>query len=96
MWNELRKISLLTLACVLPLAASESHGAVKYGGLPLPGATVTATQGDKRIVAVTDANGNYSFPDLADGVWTIDVEMLCFEPAEAADHCFQRRAGGGI
>ena len=46
--------------------------------LPVPGATVTATQGDKRITAVTDPQGAYSFPDLTDGVWTIQVEMLGF------------------
>jgi len=60
--------------------ASEHHGQVKYGGLPLPGATVTATQGDKKQVAITDVQGAYSFADLPDGVWNIQVEMLCFAP----------------
>jgi hypothetical protein len=27
---------------------------------------------------VTDQQGAYSFPELADGVWTIQIEMLCF------------------
>ena len=62
----------------LPLASTEHHGQVKFGGLPLPGATVTATMGDKKLVAVTDPQGFYSFPDLADGTWTLDIEMLCF------------------
>ncbi|HUA86807.1 MAG TPA: carboxypeptidase regulatory-like domain-containing protein [Bryobacteraceae bacterium] len=82
MWKKLPKISLLALVSLATLAASESHGVVKYGGLPLPGATVTATEGNKKFVAVTDANGNYSFPDLADGVWTIQAEMLCFATAQ--------------
>ncbi len=60
------------------LLASEQHGTVTFGGLPVPGATVTATQGDKKITAITDPQGAYSFPDLADGVWTIEVEMLGF------------------
>ena len=79
--NRTRCLSYLLLACmaVFGLAAAEHHGQVKFGGLPVPGATVTATQGDKKQVAVTDTQGLYSFPDLADGVWTIDVEMLCFE-----------------
>jgi hypothetical protein len=68
------------IAClaVLGLAASEHHGQVKFGGLPLPGATVTASLGDKKMTAVTDSQGIYSFADLADGVWTVQVEMLCF------------------
>src|SRR6476660_4895336 len=64
----------------LPLASTEHHGQVKFGGLPLPGATVTATMGGKKLVAVTDPQGFYSFPDLADGTWTLDIEMLCFAP----------------
>ena len=60
------------------LMAAEHHGAVKSGGLAVPGATVTATQGDKKMVTTTDDQGDYSFPELADGTWTIDVEMLGF------------------
>jgi hypothetical protein len=67
--------------CSLAFAA-EHHGLVKFGGLPVPGATVTATQADKRFTAVTDQQGAYSFPDLPDGVWNIRVEMLCFAPME--------------
>ena len=50
-------------------------------GLPVPGATVTATSGDKKFVTTTDENGAYSFPELADGVWTITVDMLGFVKA---------------
>jgi hypothetical protein len=60
------------------IQASEHHGMVKFAGLPVPGATITATMGDKKVVAVSDPQGQYSFPDLADGVWTLQVEMLCF------------------
>jgi trimeric autotransporter adhesin len=63
---------------VVNLVASEQHGEVTFGGLPVPGATVTATQGEKTLTAVTDPQGAYSFPDLTDGVWTIQVEMLGF------------------
>jgi Carboxypeptidase regulatory-like domain len=58
--------------------ASEHHGTVKSGGLPVPGATVTATQGDQRQVTTTDETGKYTFADLRDGVWRIEVEMLGF------------------
>src|ERR1035437_8657409 len=72
---------LLLVACiaVAGLIAAEHHGVVKSGGLPVPGATVTATQGDKKVVTTTDERGAYQFADLADGVWTIHVEMLGFE-----------------
>lgn len=68
------------LMAAVSLVASEQHGEVTFGGLPVPGATVTATQGEKKFTAVTDPQGAYSFPDLADGVWTIQVEMLGFAP----------------
>ncbi len=59
--------------------ASEYHGTVQAGGLPLPGATVTATRNDVKVVTTTDDQGAFSFRDLADGNWKIDVEMLGFE-----------------
>ena len=62
--------------------ASEYHGRVIFGGLPVPGATITATQSSQKIVAVTDQQGNYSFADLPDGAWKIQVEMQCFSTIE--------------
>jgi hypothetical protein len=64
--------------------ASEYHGRVTFGGLPVPGATVTATQGSQKVVAVSDQQGSYSFADLADGTWKIQVEMQCFSTIEQA------------
>ena len=63
---------------VAGLMAAEHHGTVKCGGLPVPGASVTAIQGDKKLLTTTDENGRYSFADLSDGAWTIEVEMLGF------------------
>src|SRR3974377_1154233 len=74
----LRCAPAVLLAAVL--SASEHHGLVRFGGLPVPGATVTATQGDKTQVAITDPEGAYSFSDLADGTWTIQIEMPGFTP----------------
>ena len=65
------------LATIL-LSAAEYRGQVKFNGLPIPGATVTATRDGKSIAAITDTNGAYRFPDLADGIWNIQVEMLGF------------------
>ena len=61
------------------LLASEYHGTIRSGGLPVPGVSVTATQGDKRALTTTDEKGAFRFTDLADGVWTIQVEMTGFE-----------------
>ncbi len=68
--------SFAAVFTVANLLASEKHGDVTFGGLPGPGATVTASQGEKKITAVTDPQGAYRFPDLSDGVWTMQVKML--------------------
>ncbi|MGA2041234.1 MAG: TonB-dependent receptor [Bryobacteraceae bacterium] len=75
-------ICLLLLLALFNLAAVEHQGRVTFNGLPVPGVTVTATQAGKRLTAVTDQQGAYGFPDLAEGIWTIRVEMLCFAPIE--------------
>src|SRR6202521_4588087 len=75
---------LLALASLMSLAcASEYHGQVTFGGLPVPGATISATQGTKKQYTPSDPNGQYSFADLPDGAWSIDVEMQCFTPVHA-------------
>ena len=58
--------------------ASEYHGQVFFGGVPVPGATVTVTKGDKRWTTITDRQGLYEFADLADGDWKIKIEMSGF------------------
>jgi hypothetical protein len=63
---------------VSSLLAYEHHGVVKSGGIPVPGATVTVTQGDKKLVTTTDDQGGYSFPNLGEGVWVLQIEMLGF------------------
>jgi hypothetical protein len=69
---------MIAWIAVSGLTAAEHDGVVRSGGLPVPGATVTAIQGDKKIVTTTDDQGAYSFPELADGIWTIEVEMMGF------------------
>lgn len=75
--------------CVLPalaycmavsvLTAAEQRGIVKSNGLPIPGATVTAIKGDRKLVTTTDEQGVYNFRDLEQGTWTVTVEMLGFD-----------------
>ena len=70
--------------CAWAHAASRAYyGMVTFGGLPLPGATVTVAQGAQKFVAVSDQGGVYHFDNLADGIWTIEVEMQCFETLHA-------------
>src|SRR4026209_1000659 len=69
--------------CVLAgsvLLAADHYGQVTFTGLPVPGATSTATQAEKTISAVSDPSGRYKLSGLADGVWSVRIEMLGFEP----------------
>ena len=54
------------------------YGQVVFGGVAVPGATVTATQGDMRLTTSTDAQGIFRIADIADGTWTIEIEMRGF------------------
>jgi hypothetical protein len=75
---------ILVILCVAGMAAaSEYHGQVTFAGLPVPGVTITATQGEKKVGAVTDQGGRYDFSDLADGAWKIEIEMQCFSTIHA-------------
>lgn len=67
---------LLVCACAW---ATEYHGQVFTGGVPVPGATVTVTRDGKTFSTVTDEQGVYAFPDLADGTWKMEIQMRGFE-----------------
>ncbi len=72
-------IRLLAVSLTISsLLAYEHHGVVKSGGIPVPGATVTVTQADKKLATTTDDQGLYSFPSLGEGVWVLQVQMLGF------------------
>src|ERR1700733_825094 len=68
----------MTIVLYILLLLADHQGQVMFGGVPVPGATVTAAQGDKKFVVITDQQGAYSFPDLADGPFTVQVEMMGF------------------
>ena len=74
--------ALIGLCASIAAWASEYHGQVFFGGVPVPGATVTVTQDDKRFSTVTDRQGLYEFADLADGQWKIEIEMSGFSKLE--------------
>jgi len=71
-------VILLAASNFSSLWAAEQRGIVKFADQGVPGVSVTATQDDKKLYAVTDARGIYTFKDLPDGKWTITIEMLCF------------------
>ena len=76
-------VSLLCL-CTSALARGSSYfGQITFGGLPVPGATVTATQGTKTFSVTSDEGGVFHFDDLPDGQWKIQITMLCFETIDA-------------
>ncbi|MGN6593873.1 MAG: carboxypeptidase regulatory-like domain-containing protein, partial [Terriglobales bacterium] len=57
------------------------HGVVRGGGVPVPGATVTLSQGQTTLRTLTAADGSYEFADLTAGAWTVRVSMTGFETA---------------
>ena len=59
------------------LQAAQYTGSVRAADQPVPGAMVTAKQGDAKVIAYTDENGRYTM-DLAPGAWDISVEMFEF------------------
>lgn len=64
------------------LNAAEHRGTVTFGGLPVPGATVIATQSETSVAAITDLQGAYAFPDLPAGTWKVTVQMSGFSEIE--------------
>jgi hypothetical protein len=75
----MRKLPALWIA-LLSLSAAEHRGTVTFGGLPVPGAAVTATRGTARLTTVTGEDGAYAFPDLDGGPWQVRVDMQLFLP----------------
>ncbi len=59
-------------------SALAQSGVVRSANQPIPGATVTVTQGNRTLSTVTDAEGHYVFPSLRSGTWAVTVEMFGF------------------
>ncbi|HEY1577412.1 MAG TPA: carboxypeptidase regulatory-like domain-containing protein [Terracidiphilus sp.] len=76
-------LALLYFCLSIAARASDYYGQVTFGGLPVPGATISATQGDKTFTVTSDEGGIFHFVDLADGQWKIEIKMLCFETVTA-------------
>ncbi|MGA8741915.1 MAG: TonB-dependent receptor [Terracidiphilus sp.] len=77
-------IALLLCLCASALArASVYFGEITFGGLPVPGVTITATQGSKTFSVTSDEGGVFHFDDLPDGQWKIEIAMQCFQTIDA-------------
>lgn len=57
---------------------ADHHGEVRFSRQPVPGAVITASQGQKLAATFTDRKGTYIFLGLADGLWHMKVEMPGF------------------
>ena len=75
----MRRMAAVLLS-ITALTAAEHTGQVKFGGLPVPGAGVTLSHGTQKLSAVTNLQGAYAFTDIADGPWTVHVDMQLFQP----------------
>src|SRR5688572_23165651 len=72
-------VTLIDVSVPPPVAAaSEYVGQVIFGRLAVPGATVTAVRGDEQHTTSTDVQGIFRFADIADGTWSITIEMRGF------------------
>lgn len=78
---------LLLALSVTGGALYAQSGFVKSANQPIPGATVTATIGTRKVVTTTDPNGHYALSAAAAGECTIDVQMFGFEPATKKSNC---------
>ena len=76
-------VVLLTAKATLAQPAELRHeGVVRSAGLPVPGAVVSALQGDRRVSTVTDEDGRYTLVGLAPGAWRLEVELTGFRRAQ--------------
>lgn len=78
----MRETEALLILLAVTVGLRAQSGFVRAGNQPLPGATVTATQGSQKVVTTTDESGQYAFPALGAGTWTVEVRMFGFEPVK--------------
>jgi hypothetical protein len=61
-----------------PAFAAKYYGQGTFGGFGVPGATISLTQGEKKLTVTSDEGGLYGFDDLPDGQWKIEISLQCF------------------
>ena len=65
------------LGRIISLPGIRQSGSVRAADQFLPGASITAVQGDAKVTTFTDESGRYTL-DLAPGVWDIQVQVFGF------------------
>lgn len=68
----------MSLLLVTVLLFNGISGLVKAGGIPVPGAMVTASRGESRFATITNPRGQYFFPDPVDATWAVQIEVSGF------------------
>ena len=71
---------IFALSLIAASLQAQATGLVRAGSIPIPGAVVTANQGEQRLETVTDEQGRYELP-LPPGEWTLTVQMFGFATA---------------
>src|SRR5579859_4486498 len=74
------RILLFAGVCLAAVSFGQT-GTVKSEGQPIPGATVKATQGERILLTVTDANGAFQFDRMAAGMWNVEATQFGFDTA---------------
>src|SRR5436309_10696051 len=90
-WHSLSKralyLAVLLLVLALPALAQVQSGNI-YGktagpeGQPMPGVTVTLTGAGAPQTQTTDERGQFRFPGLSPGLYTVKSELEGFAPTE--------------
>lgn len=73
-------------------SGADFSGFVRSNQLPIPGATVTLTQGEQKLVVYSRADGGFTARGLAEGEWRVDVSAFGFN---ALTQSVQLPASGG-
>jgi hypothetical protein len=75
-------------ASVTPVHAQAARGSIlgniaDTSGAAVPGATITITETQTNIaqVSVSNESGNYTFPNVSNGVYRVEAELAGFKKA---------------
>uniref|UniRef100_Q01ZB6 TonB-dependent receptor n=1 Tax=Solibacter usitatus (strain Ellin6076) TaxID=234267 RepID=Q01ZB6_SOLUE len=73
---------ILPALFITTMFGAEHYGYVRSGKKPIPGATVTASLDNVKLVTTTGENGVYVFSIPDKGKWVFTAEMFGFMPAK--------------